>query len=59
MLNIHLAAQQCYAKDDDSVLNYLKFLCRKKEDIQYLRYFGVGTFELVVFLILFNLGFII
>ena len=59
LLNIHLAAQQCYSKNDDSVLNNLKFLCRKKEDIKYLRYFGVGTFELTVFLVLFNLGFIV
>ena len=59
MLNIHLAAQQCYSKNDDSVLNNLKFLCRKKEDIKFFRYFGVGTFELTVFFILFNLGFIV
>lgn len=59
LLNIHLGAQQCFAKGDTSVLDNLKFLCRKKEDIKFLRYFGVGTFELVVFLILFNLGMIV
>ena len=48
----HLGCQELNYKintnSNKSVLNKLEVLCYKKEDIKYSRYFGCGTFALVI-----------
>lgn len=41
---VHLGCQElCYDNPESHTLDFTKKLCRKKEDIVYTRYFGVGT----------------
>mgnify|MGYP000940164952 CR=1 FL=1 len=53
----HLACQQQYYKDE-SILNYLRFLCHDKKNIIYTRYIGVGTFTTTTCIFIYNIKYI-
>ena len=57
LMNIHLGCQErIYDNNDNNIfLNNNKFLCKKKKYILYTKYVGCGTFNLVIFMLIYNL----
>lgn len=56
LMLMHLGCQEKYNNSNMSPsLSVCKDLCPDKNNIYYTRYFGVGTFILLMFIILFNL----
>lgn len=49
LMNIHLGCQERYVNNDEShTLSYLKILCPNATFIKYSRYFGPGTFNMML-----------
>ena len=56
MCSMHLGCQQkwnSYKSNDKELLDKIKFLCIKKNDIYFVRFFGLGTFILISILLIF------
>ena len=59
---IHIGCQEKMKpntkKNKSKTLDFTKYLCSNKNNITYTRYFGMGTFNIIIFLFIFNLNYI-